>query len=460
MANRTQTIGFFIVMMGMFFATRGIVRGDIVVCKSGQILSGKIMSVDDDEIVIEENSGQTAQTNPPAATASRHVTQYVSRHSAVEIIHTDEHGQVVADPATTQAATRVWGVPAEPEAPPVDASPANGPTYYIVPLHGEVGSTIVARFLEKLLDDAISRKATVVVLDIDSPGGAVSEAKRILGVLERYNKRIRIVALADQDLSAAAIMTLSVKEIYVKPTSTIGAATAYIPGQPNLSPKVEEKMQSAWRAAARNSAEQGGHEPLLADAMIDNAIELHLETDISGKPVVKEGAGQKTLCHRGRILTLTSREAVNCGLAAGQANDLAELGQALGMPNWQPCDGIASAYAAYLPLRRAAFEKQIQKISNDLAVNLRDAISNDPTGEQTYIVNLGPRFVTPQPVPGSPMRPRYPGGVNTPGLRRPMRAYPPPVAVPQAAIVQVRTTPGEWKQRSLQCVVAPAESRG
>ena len=39
---------------------------------------------------------------------------------------------------------------------------------------------------------------------------------------------------------------------------------------------------------ARNSAEEGGHEPLLGDAMIDNSVELHLEME-GGKAVVREG---------------------------------------------------------------------------------------------------------------------------------------------------------------------------
>ena len=66
-----------------------------------------------------------------------------------------------------------------------------------------------------------------------------------------------IVALTDKDLSAAAIISMSVKEIYVKPSSTIGAATAYLPGK-TLSPEVQEKMESAWRAVARNLVRGGG----------------------------------------------------------------------------------------------------------------------------------------------------------------------------------------------------------
>ncbi len=146
-----------------------------------------------------------------------------------------------------------WDVPPEPAAPKISASRAGAKTFYVIPLHGEVGHTVLANALEKSLADALLRKPTVVVLDIDSPGGLVAESEKIIRVISRYKKKLRMVALCDQDLSAAAIFTLSIKEIYLKPTGTIGAATSFIPNQPQLSEKVEEKMQSAWRAVARTA---------------------------------------------------------------------------------------------------------------------------------------------------------------------------------------------------------------
>ena len=221
----------------------------------------------------------------------------------------------------------------------------------------------------------MARKPGVVVLDIDSPGGLVEEAKKIIEVLHAYNKQVRIVALAGQDLSAAAILSLSCREIYVKATGTVGAAVAYNPAHLTLPPKLEEKMQSAWRAVARNSAEEGGHEPLLAEAMIDNTMELHLESadkspadkspidkSAAGRAVVKEGPGERTLCRKGKVLTLSSHEAVECGLARGLADDYAELGKALGLANWAECKGLGVPLAEYLPKRAAAFKTELDAI--------------------------------------------------------------------------------------------------
>ena len=245
-------------------------------------------------------------------------------------------------------------------APPIAAA-AKGPTYYVIPLHGAVGETVLASVLEKSLADALKRQPTVVVLDIDSPGGLVDEAKQIITVLHKYNKKLRIVALTNQDLSAAAILTLSVKTIYVKSLSTIGAATSYVSTNMTMSGKLEEKMQSAWRAVARNSAEEGGHEPMLADAMIDNDQELHWET-VNGKPVVKEGKGDHMICRQGKVLTLLSHEAVDCGLASGEADDLDELGAALGLDKWTEMKGLGALLADALPKRVEAYNREMERI--------------------------------------------------------------------------------------------------
>ena len=206
------------------------------------------------------------------------------------------------------------------QAPPVKAEHGD-PGYYVIPLHGVVGQTMVADALEKSLADAQNRQPTVVILDIESPGGSVGEAQDMIKVLHHYNKDLRIVALAGEDLSAAAITTLSVKEIYMKPTGEIGAATAYDASNPGMPADISAKMQSAWKAIARSSAEEGGHEPLLADAMIDNHMQLSLTTGPDGKKVVSEGTSGEELVRSGQILTLTDKEAVHCGLAAGEAED-------------------------------------------------------------------------------------------------------------------------------------------
>jgi ATP-dependent protease ClpP protease subunit len=394
-------------------ACAGVARGDMLVGKNGLILDGKIVSRDAGSISFQSETGGAMQINPA---------------NVARVIVADEHGAVLQEPGTSKPADpATWNIPPEPAAPPLVRAQPGKPSYYLIPLHGEVGATFLAWALEKSLADAVARKPSVIVLDIDSPGGLVEEARRIIKVIHKYNRKARIVALVDKDLSAAAILTLSVKEIYVKSSGTIGAATSFVPDK-QLSAKVEEKMQSAWRASARNSAEEGGHEPLLAEAMIDNDFQLHLEK-VDGKPAVKEGPGEHVLCRKGKILTLTSHEAVECGLANAVTDDLDELADVLKMPGWTECKGLGTLLAEYLPRRDAAVKARSRSIFAQYEQNMVRARQTAPSDEvsQTVVRHNADRLS----MAGS-------SGVYQPGQ----------------TTVETRVSHAHWRSRSLSCVVA------
>lgn len=417
-----------------------LARADILVHADGTMSDDKVISQNAREVIVRPDSGSSGQSDG--------TTQHLDRSTLPRVLVTDEHGALLTDNGATPRPSPHANVPPEPAAPPI-VRPAPGKfTYYLIPLHGEVGDTVLASALEQSMADAAARKPTVVVLDIDSPGGLVEEAQKILKVIHHYNKQLRIVALTDKDLSAAAIFSLSVKEIYVKSTSTIGAATSFQPNNLTLPPKIEEKMQSAWRAVARNSAEEGGHDPLLSEAMIDNDVELHLET-FDGKTVVKDGPGDRLLCRKGKILTLSSHEAVECGLAAGDADDVDELGQELKMPGWTECKGLGTLLAAYLPKKGQVLKAESARIMGHFQQDLEQAKESDPAEVISRVVRSGPPIYRP-PMPGRmiPGRPGFQPGGFQPGGFQP-RGF-----QPGGTTVVTTVSRSHWKARSLACVVA------
>ncbi len=422
-----------------------VARADLVVRNDGKVFEGQVLSQNDQEVVFL----------PDQSDAS--ATEHISKNSYSRLLITDAQGALLKDSAPPRPVMK-FSAPADPVAPPILAAP-KGPSYYLIPLHGEVGETVLADALEKSLADAEKRHPTVVVLDIDSPGGMVDESRQIINILHRYNKKLRIVALTSEDLSAAAVFTLSVKEIYVKSSSTIGAATSYMPSNLLLPPKLEEKMQSAWRATARNSAEEGGHDPQLADAMIDDDRELHWET-VGGKPVIKEGPGDHMVSRKGKVLTLTSHEAVDCGLASGEADDLDELASALKLDKWTEIKGLGTLLADSLPKRLEAYKAAMDNIGTDFAKDLASAQKDDPSQTVTtvtHIVNVpGPNIMQPGIVaPGVP----YPPGFGRRG-RGPVRPFQPglrgggvaPQRPPTVTQTVARPT-SAWEGDSLKCVV-------
>lgn len=262
------------------------------------------------------------------------------------------HGSAMqmAFPASEVASVRV--APAKPPAATKPARPA-GPTYYVVPVRGEIGVHFTAELLDRCLADAASQKPTVLLLAIDSPGGSIPEADRILRRLGSL-RGVRLVACVGRALSAAAIIAMRCPEIYVASGATIGGATAYQVLPWGAPAAVAEKMQSVWRATCRAAAEQGGHEGLLAEAMVDSDVELHVVRE-GGTARVLRGAGKDMLTSKGKLLTLTAKEAVGCGLARAVADDPDSLGRMLGYPKWSKSPGkaeqIVAGYA--LGLQRA-----------------------------------------------------------------------------------------------------------
>jgi len=268
-------------------------------------------------------------------------------------------------------------LPPEPEAPPVVEH--KGPTYYVIPLTGEVGRTVCARVLEASLADAAKRKPTAVVLTVDSPGGSVQEMSKICELLRSYKDKLRIVVLVKKALSAAAILSLNAEEIYVRPAGIIGAATAYKRTVFGLPEVLEEKMMSVVRATARAAAETGRHQSILAEAMIDPDIILHYAEDDAGKPVAAEGGGEKMLVRAGRLLTVTGREAARCGLARGHSvEDLADLGARLEQKGWTECKGLGQPLATYWSKVIDKFEKDLEKYQDAYVDAMRDAEASDP----------------------------------------------------------------------------------
>ena len=165
-----------------------------------------------------------------------------------------------------------------------------GPVYRI-PVDGviELG---LAPFVERSLREAAAANASVVILDVDTPGGRVDAAERIADAVS--DSEVPVYAYVNRRaLSAGALISLSAQQIYMRPGSTIGAATPVTgEGQP-----ADEKIVSAMRSQMRSLAEARGLDPRIAEAMVDAEIEV------------------PDVIPSGQLLTLTASEAAVVGYA-------------------------------------------------------------------------------------------------------------------------------------------------
>ncbi len=177
-----------------------------------------------------------------------------------------------------------------------------------VPITGTIEMGL-APFVARALDDAGATGAAAVILDIDTPGGRVDAAWQIIDAVR--DASVPVYAYVNRRaLSAGAMIALSANELYMRPGSTIGAATP-ITGDGE---KASEKMVSALRSDFRALAQERGFDPRLAEAMVDEAV-------------VVDGVSEA-----GKLLTLTTAEATELGVANGEVDGFAALLEVVGLP--------------------------------------------------------------------------------------------------------------------------------
>ena len=197
-------------------------------------------------------------------------------------------------------------VVAAPHVPAAQAQRGGG-TVYRIPITGviELG---LAPFVERSLAEAAEQGAVAAVLDIETPGGRIDAAQRIANAVT--DAEIPVYAFVNhRAFSAGALISLAADRVYMRPGSVIGAATPV----EGTGQKAPEKIVSAMRSEMRALAEARGLDPAVAEAMVDE--------DIAIEGVVEQG----------KLLTLTTEEAVELGYALEVADYdalLAELGAA------------------------------------------------------------------------------------------------------------------------------------
>ncbi|WP_409297608.1 NfeD family protein [Peribacillus sp. SCS-26] len=182
------------------------------------------------------------------------------------------------------------------------SSPAAEGKVYFIPVTDTVEDGLYS-FLKRAMDEAEKNGASAVILEINTPGGAVAAAEKISGLLDDSPLR-KIAFINSRALSAGAYIALHADEIYMVPGAVIGSA-AVIDGSGNAASK---KAQSYWLAAMKSAAEKNGRDPKFALAMASENNDL-----------TEFGAGP------GKLLTLTAKQAEKAGYNEGTVKDRSDL---------------------------------------------------------------------------------------------------------------------------------------
>ncbi len=177
---------------------------------------------------------------------------------------------------------------------------------YEVNVHGTIELGL-APHVRRAIQEAEAAGASAILLHINTPGGRVDAAIQIVSAITATD--IPVYSFVNpMAWSAGALIALATDSIFMGPASSIGAATP-IDGAGTRAP---EKIVSAMRAEFRALAELRGFDPHIAEAMVDEAVQV--------EGVVEEGT----------LLVLTAAEALSIGFSAGSFDNIEDLKTNLG----------------------------------------------------------------------------------------------------------------------------------
>lgn len=168
------------------------------------------------------------------------------------------------------------------------------------------------RYSELGLERAEELNADYVILELDTYGGALNDADDIRTRLLNYEKPV--YAYINKDAaSAGALISIACDSIYMAKGSSIGAATVVTQD----GAAAPDKYQSYMRSIMRSTAEAKGRDPRMAEAMVDEDIDLD------------------SIATEGKILTLSTSEAIKYGFCEAEVSGIDEIMQRVGVEDYE-----------------------------------------------------------------------------------------------------------------------------
>ncbi len=167
------------------------------------------------------------------------------------------------------------------------------------------------RYSELGLEKAKELEADYVILELDTYGGALNDADDIRTRILDFDKPI--YAYINKDAaSAGALISIACDSIYMAKGSSIGAATVVTQD----GAAAPDKYQSYMRSIMRSTAEAKGRDPKMAEAMVDEDIDLD------------------SVATEGKVLTLSTSEAIKYNFCEAEVSGVDEIMKRSGIEDY------------------------------------------------------------------------------------------------------------------------------
>ena len=170
----------------------------------------------------------------------------------------------------------------------------------------------MSRYIELALEHAEEIEADYLIVDMDTYGGIVTDAKDIVERIMSFEQPIWVFINNDA-ASAGALISIACDSIYMAPGANIGAATV-VTADGTAAP---DKYQSYMRSTMRSIAEEKGRDPQIAEAMVDQSIEIDSVTK------------------QGQVITFSTSEAIKYGFCEAKVNSVEEILERNGVEDYE-----------------------------------------------------------------------------------------------------------------------------
>ena len=172
-------------------------------------------------------------------------------------------------------------------------------------LLGEIKTNIdprTNRYTKLLLNEGQKDDYDIIIIEMDTYGGAVNDADDIRTRILDFEKPIYVWINKDA-ASAGALISIACDSIYMSSGASIGAATV-VTGDGEQAP---DKYQSYMRSIMRSTAEAKGRDPKIAEGMVDEDLQVD------------------SVSEEGKVITFSTSEAIKYGFCDAELNSVDEI---------------------------------------------------------------------------------------------------------------------------------------
>ncbi len=183
------------------------------------------------------------------------------------------------------------------------------------------------RITQNAFEESADWKADIVLIRMNTYGGLVDMADSIRTRILYYPKPVWVF-IDNNAASAGSLISIACDSIYMRPGANIGAATVVN----QTGEVVPDKYQSYMRSTMRSTAEAHGKDTIISSRG-DTIFKWRRDPKIA-EAMVDPSVYIANLIDTGKVLTLTTQEAIRWDFCEGEAESVRDVIEKAGVRNY------------------------------------------------------------------------------------------------------------------------------